>query len=274
MARFGSIVALCLALAMSACALGDTVRFVNGTSVQGTIERRGDYVTIRTSDGQLLRVRRALVASIEGWHGLLASRALAPVASPPPRPSPSQGLNQILTVDFQQMPLTDVVQYLRTETGLNFVIDPDVKADEILITLSLKDMSLVNILRWIAQVGKLAIVVKGEGRTVRIAGKTNGAQSLARYDGTPLLLSLIDRPAQPFDLAEGSAHAAPMSQSGFQGASAGFRRSAKGRDTQDIDLQRRGHDLLELLVRSTGAQNWDHAFVSGRLPERDYLAGD
>jgi hypothetical protein len=276
------------------CASGETVRFTNGASVRGSVKRQGAYVVVRTQDGRALRVKSSLVESIVPDGEAAEQRGPSKGAPGPAAPQaacPGEGsslaeiLNRPMTVEFQQMPLAAVVQYLRTETGLNFVIDPDIKADEITITLSLKDMKLINILRWIAEVGKLAIVIKGDSSsTVRIAGLRRRAvttprleckpERLALYDVRPLLLSATDRPAQPFNLPEGRASSSPMSQAGPSGQGVSPMRSAKGRDTQDIDLQRRGHDLVELLVRTTGTANWDNAFVFGRLPERDYLAGE
>ncbi len=260
-------------------ASAETVRFVNGNSVRGKVSLRGDYVSVTSSDGQTLRVRRALVTSIE--PGSLPPRQTVPAAGPetggssaPSRAPLREALEQSLSVDFQQMPLPDVVQYLRAETGLNFVIDPNIEADKILITLSLKDMKLINVLRWIGQVGNVAVVIRGDGPMVRLASRDESTERLAVEDVRPVLLSVIDRPAQPFNLSEGGASSATYSFGGLGSSSVNGRRTQRGRDPQDIDLQRRGHDMLELLTRVTGTQNWDHAFVSGRLPEKEYLAGE
>jgi len=264
---FWGVLAVCLSAA------AETVRFTNGATMRGKAVGLGAYVVVRTTDGRVLRVKRSLVASITPD---IAAAGAAPAAAPQSSAledvsSLADILNRPMTVDFQQMPLPDVVQYLRAETGLNFVIDPDIKADEITITLSLKDMRLIAILRWIAEVGKLAIVIKRDGSSVRLASKEYKPEGLALYGARPVLLSVIDRPAQPFTLAEGSSG---PGQTGSAGQTGSIKRTAKGRDPQDLDLQQRGHDLLELLVRTTGTANWDNAFVSGRLPERDYLAGE
>ena len=270
------IVRICVFLGFMCGGMGawaETVRFTNGATVKGRVAGHGAYVVVRATDGRVLRVKRSLVASITpDGAAAEAAPAAAPQSSAPEEASSlAEVLNRPMTVDFQQMPLPDVVQYLRAETGLNFVIDPDTKADEITITLSLKDMKLINILRWIAEAGKLAIVIKRDGSSVRLASKDYKPEGLALYDARPVLLSLIDRPAQPFTLAEGSSG---LAQAGSAGQTGSIKRTAKGRDPQDLDLQQRGHDLVEFLVRTTGTANWDNAFVSGRLPERDYLAGE
>jgi hypothetical protein len=278
MSRILAIPVLCCALLTSIESSGEVVRFTNGAAVRGRVEGVGEYVAIRTSDGQLLRVKRSLIAAIAPEASAETPKAPSPPLVAPTedaRPETSdlaQALDRTMTVEFQQTPLTEVVQFLRAETGLNFAIDPDLKADEIAITLSLKDMKLVNILRWIAHAGKVAIVVRGDGPVIRIAGKGRSSEGIAAYDVRTAMLTLIDRPSQPFTMAEGGA--SPFSQAGSSGPGASFGRSANGRDVQDLDLQRRGHNLIELFVRTTGPQNWDHAFVSGRLPAEDYLAGD
>jgi hypothetical protein len=273
MARIIAVLAF-LGLLWAASAGAETIRFVNGASVRGHVEDHGAHVVIRSADGQVLRVKRSLISTISP-DAEAAGKPEKPAepetaASAPGASAPlSQILDRPMTVDFQQMPLPDVVQYLRAETGLNFVIDPGIKADEITITLSLRDMKLINILRWIAYVGKVAIVIKGDGPVVRLAAKDYRPEGIALYDARPALLSVVDRPAQPFNLAEGTS---ALSQSGSSGQTG--RRTARGRDPQDIDLQSRGHDLVGLLVRTTGAAHWDNAFVLNRLSDREYLAGD
>ena len=263
-----------LGVLWAASAGAETVRFVNGASVRGHVEDHGAYVVIRSADGQVLRVKRGLISTISPDAEAARPESAAEPETAASAPGASAPISQILdrpmTVDFQQMPLPDVVQYLRAETGLNFVIDPDIKADEITITLSLRDMKLINILRWIAYVGKVAIVIKGDGPTVRLAAKDYKPEGISLYDARPVLLSVVDRPAQSFNLAEGTS---ALSQSGSSGQTAN-RRTARGRDPQDLDLQSRGHDLVELLVRTTGAAHWDNAFVLNRLSDREYLAGD
>jgi hypothetical protein len=260
----------------------ETVRFINGASARGHVENHGAYVVIRGEDGQVLRVKRSLISTISPDAGPAGSPDSAaapetPASAPQPSvPGAAATLAQILerpmSVDFQQMPLPDVVQYLRAETGLNFVIDPDIKADEITITLSLKDMKLINILRWIAYAAKVAIVIKGDGPTVRLAARDFKPEAIAVYGARPALLSLVDRPAQPFNLAEGTSALSQAGASSWQGQ--GIKRTAHGRDPRDIDLQSRGRDLVELLVRTTGAAHWDNAFVINRLSDQEYLAGE
>lgn len=188
-------------------------------------------------------------------------------------------------INFEATPLSDVVNFLRSLVDLNIVLDPNLEDKEIrerLISLQLSDITLGAALDFIC--GKdLIYIVKNDAILITTRAALQGELSIQVYDVRDLLLTLIDRPAQPFTLAEGTSGAAAAAAGGLSfggeggaegGAGGGLKRSAKGRDLMDIDLQRRGHDLIELIVRVTGIQNWDHAFVVGKLYSKDYIAGE
>jgi len=188
-------------------------------------------------------------------------------------------------INFEATPLPDVVNFLKTLVDVNIVLDPGLEKEvtERLVTLTLTDVTLGAALEFI--VGKdLIYIIKNDAIFITTKEALKGDLSIQVYDARDLLLCLIDRPAQPFTLAEGGSGAGggggggslSFGESGGGGGGGGGsqNRSSKGRDTQDIDLQRRGHDLIELIVRVTGITNWDNAFVVGKLDTKDYLAGD
>ncbi len=189
-------------------------------------------------------------------------------------------------INFEATPLADVVNFLKTLADVNIVLDPnleDKETREKLITLVLSDVTLGAALDFI--VGKdLIYTIKNDAIFITTKAQLAGELSIQVYDVRDLLLTLIDRPAQPFTLSEGGSGATgggggglSFGDSGGGGGGGGggnIQRTQRGRDPMDIDLQRRGHDLIELIVRVTGVINWDNAFVVGKLYSREYLAGE
>jgi hypothetical protein len=66
-------------------------------------------------------------------------------------PAVAAKLNQRVTLDFQDAPLTDVVDFLRSVSRINIVVAPAVALSAPSITLKAKDMSLGNTLHWLTK---------------------------------------------------------------------------------------------------------------------------
>jgi hypothetical protein len=60
-------------------------------------------------------------------------------------------LNQRMTLDFQDAPLTDVVDFLRDASKMNIVVAPAVLLSAPNITLKSSNMSLGNVLNWVTK---------------------------------------------------------------------------------------------------------------------------
>jgi type II secretory pathway component GspD/PulD (secretin) len=118
-------------------------------------------------------------------------------------------LEQMITVQFEDAELVDVVDFLRRTTGVNIIIATEVIADAAVppITLSATNMKLKTALKWVMQITRLQMVIRNQAIFISQEGET-GDIALHLYDISDLLL-----PTQDFtgiELGYGS------SEEGFQ----------------------------------------------------------
>jgi hypothetical protein len=101
----------------------------------------------------LMIAATATQAADEQYHIARWGNALLVTAPGGPGMSPAIAarLNQRVTMDFRDAPLADVVDFLRTATGINIVVAPAVIVASPSITLKASDMSLGNALHWITK---------------------------------------------------------------------------------------------------------------------------
>jgi hypothetical protein len=66
-------------------------------------------------------------------------------------PSLIAALRQRITIDLVEASIGDVTDFLRTSSGTNIVVAPDVLANSPPITLQAKDMSLGNVVTWVSR---------------------------------------------------------------------------------------------------------------------------
>lgn len=66
-------------------------------------------------------------------------------------PAIAARLNQRVTLDFRDAPVTDVIDFLRSVSRINIVVAPAVMINTPTITLKAKDMSLGNALHWVTR---------------------------------------------------------------------------------------------------------------------------
>lgn len=83
--------------------------------------------------------------SVSQWNGMLV--VSAPAASGIDRLGGR--LDQRITLDAREQPLPETADFIRAVTGLNVVVAPALLAKPPLISLTVKDMALGNLLRWI-----------------------------------------------------------------------------------------------------------------------------
>lgn len=81
------------------------------------------------------------------YRNMLVVTAPAEQAGPP-----ASILSQRMTVDFQDTDIADVAELLRSTTGLNVVVSPELLSRGTTVTLTAKDMALGNLLGWISTV--------------------------------------------------------------------------------------------------------------------------
>ncbi|GEM_PF-2892844 len=66
-----------------------------------------------------------------------------------------------VTFEFVDMPLEQVLQYFRAQIGVNLVVAPDVNQQE-LVTLEVRDMTLIYALKWVLNLHGLHCTLKDE----------------------------------------------------------------------------------------------------------------
>jgi hypothetical protein len=66
-------------------------------------------------------------------------------------PTVAAKLGQRVTLDFQDAPLTEVIDFLRTVSAVNIVIAPAVTLSAPSVTLKASDMTLGNTLHWVTK---------------------------------------------------------------------------------------------------------------------------
>lgn len=240
--------------------VAETVVLSNGQRLEGKVRVQADMVHVQDAAGQIHSVNRALVAAIQ------SSPARADCVAPSRRTGRSsaanwrqrieQKLDQPMSVSFESTPIRDVVDFLRTQTGLNFVISPGVPADTT-VTLSFTDMSLRNILRWIGETAQVEFAPRDEAILIAPAGSAPGGEEILVLDVRDLMPALIDRPRRPNVLGEAptGVNASALAMNGAGGAG-GIARDSRGRDLADVELQKRGKELVKLLVHTTGPDSW------------------
>ncbi len=67
-------------------------------------------------------------------------------------PEVRKQLQMKITVDFQDTPFTEVVSFLRRQSGVNMIVGTDVRAEAPLVTLTVSEMRLETLLSWLKRV--------------------------------------------------------------------------------------------------------------------------
>lgn len=142
------------------------------------------------------------------WNGMLMVTAPATVGIS----AIGDRAAQRITLDARDQPLTDTIEYLRTATGLTFVVAPAVQANPPVVNLQVKEMALGSVLRWIERIGSVHIgFVNG---ALFVSDKpVEGASTTRLYDVRDLSFKVPDFPGPSLAIPEaggsGSALLAP-----------------------------------------------------------------
>ncbi len=66
-------------------------------------------------------------------------------------------LDQRITMDSHEQPLTETAAFIRETTGLNVVLAPALQANPPLVSLQVRDMALGNLLTWLERVANIHV---------------------------------------------------------------------------------------------------------------------
>lgn len=156
-----------------------------------------------------------------------------PVESAPPKEI-EDALNMIISFEFLDTPLKDVVIFLREKTNINMIIDSE--AGDVRITLKLKDVPLRIALKYILPKGYEYVI---EGDILHIYKQK---MELRVYDVRDILINLDDKDPLEFDITASSSQL-----------------SMRKKETVKIkDPSERVSDLIELIVTTIEPASWSY----------------
>jgi hypothetical protein len=195
-----ALVAL-VALSLGARVRAETVVLADGSRVEGQVRELNGRVTIESSTGTLTlpadKVLRVETAPAP------AAAAPAPEPAQPPAAAPAQpragsatsleqALGRSIDVNFDSVAPAEAFDYVRQVSGINLVLDNDVRADTRPVNLRLHDVSLVNVLGLLAEMNGYAYETR-PGPILFVRTKTAASTYIVRiYPVTDLLVSTED----------------------------------------------------------------------------------
>lgn len=160
-------------------------------------------------------------------------------------PNPAKGsfpkviedaLNTIISFEFLDTPLRDIVIFIREKTNINMIIDSE--AGNVPITLKLKDVPFRTALKYILPKGYEYVI---EGDIIHFYKQK---MEMRVYDVRDILINLDDKEPLKFDIT-----AAATSQMGL----------SKGAETvKTKDASARVLDLIELIVTTVEPSSWSN----------------
>jgi type II secretory pathway component GspD/PulD (secretin)/uncharacterized protein (UPF0297 family) len=144
-------------------------------------------------------------------------------------------LNTILTFEFMDTPLKDVIAFVREKTNINVIVNAE--AENISVTLKLKDITLRIALNYMLPKG-YEYVIEGD-----ILHFNKQKLELRVYDIRDILINVDDKEPLKFDIT-----AAATSQMGI----------SRGEAAEVKDPSARVLDLIELIVTTIEPSSWSY----------------
>lgn len=162
------------------------------------------------------------------------------IPNPPEGPFPKvieDALNTIISFEFLDTPLRDIVIFIREKSNINMIIDSE--AGNVPVTLKLKDVPLRTALKYILPKGYEYVI---EGDIIHFYKQK---MEMRVYDVRDILINLDDKEPLKFDIT-----AAASSQMGL----------SKGAEiTKAKDPSARVLDLIELIVTTVEPSSWSRS---------------
>jgi len=161
------------------------------------------------------------------------------IPNPPEGPFPKvieDALNTIISFEFLDTPLRDIVIFTREKTDINMIVDSE--AGNVPVTLKLKDVPLRTALKYILPKG-CEYVVEGD-----IIHFYKQKMEMRVYDVRDILINLDDKEPLKFDIT--AAANAQMSMSKSESV-------VKAKDPSERVL-----DLIELIVTTVEPSSWSN----------------
>ena len=115
-----------------------------------------------------------------------------------------RGLEQRMTVDFQELDIQEVVEFLQRNTDINFVLDPKVVAEGMVppITMRLEEITIANVLEFIMLQTDLRYTLEGQAVYISNPEGLRGDVFMRVYDIRDLTLGLTQFPGPNLNIPE------------------------------------------------------------------------
>ena len=263
---------LALLLAFLGPAAGDTVYLKSGDKLIGQVRRRQSFLEVRTAAG-IVKVSDHMVDKIEWDSGKVtqAEPTRTPLAKTQPGPDAAaaaqpngarrvrfhSAMSRKISLDFDQTPVLDAIDFLRDMSGINIIVSPEATeaAAEAAITLKVADMDIKTALAWVLRLGRLHSSIRAGA--IYVTDRPDPTLELRTYDVRDLMFSLRDNESQEFAMSGAGGGGAGG------GAGGGLSGLGGGDDEEEYDMPQRAADLIKLIINICEPTSWGYAFVVG-----------
>lgn len=154
--------------------------------------------------------------------------------------------SQKITFDFQESPLQDVIEFLRSVLNINILLDPEVARekdpDELKVTLAVKDLRADNALGLLLEFKNLTPAYRQGVLVITTEERHSEAVFLAVYDVRDLMFTVKDFPGPDIGLASG----------GGAGPGVTFEED----DTEENELAN-PETLIEVIQGNAAGSSWE-----------------
>ncbi len=135
--------------------------------------------------------------TIGRWNGMLVVTApsghdLAPLGG---------RLDQRITLEARDQPLTETAEFLRRATGLNVVLAPALNANPPLVSLQVREMALGNLFNWIERVANVHVGLLN-GAIFLSDHPIEGASKTRLYDVSDLAMPIRNFPGPELSIPQ------------------------------------------------------------------------
>jgi len=230
------------------------VRIAGGlTELEPVAELHEEDVTVKAVLEKLLEPR-GLTYRVRG-DGLAVVRKASPTA----RLSPGDLLEQKVSVDFEQTPLYDALQYVRETTGIGMALHSEVVRDVSPVTLHLSEVALSRVLQLMLTARGYRYSVCSDGALYVRRGVASSEYRARIYPVTDLLLSVEDVTGGSTDDENGSSRSGSSRTAGFIGAQYGGGGTSSEDDDDEFGFSPvtdRAQNLVLLIKQSCGYGTW------------------
>lgn len=299
------LIAVCILSGLVGPTWADTVVLRDGTRLSGDVRVGRDRVTVRSRNGILTLPSWRVVQVMGPQEAAVpqpAPQAVSPpavgsevpkaVAAPGPTPGPAarrpgppavaEVLARNMTVNFDGVPVQEVMEYIRELTGVNMALAADVRTAPVPVYLNVRDVPLSTILEEALEPNDLACTIR-PGEILYVGRRGTLKPAMRIYQATDLLLSVEDRiggigqtlgggsQSQRSSTQSGatdSDRSGPQYSSGNPGAqlSAGGAQGRGGAGSAGFStLSARAENLILLIKNACGAGTWADAYSSGLI---------